>query len=155
MMNIECWQQTLKAHGYIDSSAPPAQREADLIRQIKSAGRLRILDFDLESIDSAQSYARLLDRISRLVGDELALRRVKSSLDESAGMATVQFEWQDQPYGWTFEQTADWVSEEFLEKVFAFVAEHTTGRLIALPSSDPYLYLIYVPAEIGEALSNC
>lgn len=154
-MNIECWHQTLKAHGYIDSSAPPAQSEADLLRQIRSAGRLRILDFDLESIDSAQSYMRLLDRISRFVGDELALRRVKSALDESAGMATVQFEWQDQPYGWTFEQTADWVSEEFLEKVFAFVAERTKGRLVALPSSDPYLYLIYVPAAIGAALSNC
>jgi hypothetical protein len=155
MTNIGCWQQTLKAHGYIDNSAPPAQSEADLIRQIESAGRLKIADFDLESIDSEQSYVRLLDRISRLVGDELALRRIKSLLDESAGSATVQFEWRDRPYQWTFEQVADWVSDEFINKVFEFVAEHSDGRLIALPCSDPYLYVAFVPVETAEALSGC
>lgn len=154
-MNLDCWYRTFKAHGYIDSNAPLPSDDMALIKQIEEARKSPILEFDLESIDSGHSYMHLLVRIDCFLGDDLALRRIKSNAKEGEGTVTVEFEWQDKLYQWTFEQTADWVSDEFLENVYSLVAEHTPGRLVALPCSDPYIYLVYLPAAIDAELGRC
>lgn len=153
-MNLVCLHNTLKAHGYVEADAPPPVDEFGLIAQLEATGKLSILELDPECIDSERSYMDLLVKIKRFMGEALVLRRIQSSLNEEGDMS-VRFELNEQPHEWTFPQADGWVSGEFMQNLYALVAEYTPGRLVTLPCPDAWVYMVYVPVEVEEDLLEC
>lgn len=121
-----------------------------LVQELRSNPALQLLEFDCESIENKWSYPRLLRDLLAPVESQLDIRRVQCTLDHERGLAQITFQCQGESVEWAFPQKNDWVSDDFIDNVFALVHDKTEGEMLLLPTSDQFVCVLYFPKKMED-----
>lgn len=123
---------------------------SEVVQQLRNNPALHLLEFDCESIENKWDYPRLLRDLLEPVGEQLDIRRVRCTLDRERGLAQLTFQCQGENVDWTFPHQSDWVSDDFINNVFALVRDKAEEEMLLLPTSDQFVCVLYFPKKMED-----